>query len=167
MQLFIFPIPLYSLQAACIFKGDRGSVELSMISLSPNFVPSISLTRTVSALGPENSTRWMDLEESRKMIKNSSVVNMGMPLSSASATAINGKTTLDRTADPNTAVAFSNSSLLEVSGVDDGISAINLVLVVIWWILSSVDTRKASVTIKEVNKQATSWNILGIMVSLT
>ena len=47
----------------------------------------MSLTRTVSAWGPENSTLWIDLAESRRITRNSSRDNMGTLVPSSTATA--------------------------------------------------------------------------------
>lgn len=69
-----------SRHAAANFNGDLGSVEDSMTSLIPKVVPSTSLTITVSLLGPENSTTWTDMLESRSKIENSSVETMGIAL---------------------------------------------------------------------------------------
>ena len=62
---------LYSLHLATNFNGLRGSVLLSTRSEIEKVVPSASLTRAVSDLGPESSTDTIDLAESRRITSNS------------------------------------------------------------------------------------------------
>lgn len=79
---------LYPRRVAANLRGDRGSVELSIMSETANADPSANRTVTMSPLGPANSTTWTLLALFRRMLSNSSTVTDGIARAGGTTNAV-------------------------------------------------------------------------------